>query len=140
MVGHLMTSPSEKRGYGHPPKNSQFKKGQSGNPNGRPRGSKNSRTLLIAKLDDKVRATIDGDTVWITKREAGITQQANNFAKGDLKVFRMVTEMEALSERLLGDTPASQSGTLAPSEIPASAYDEIVANFMADMRAQGGEA
>ena len=30
-------------GYGRPPKASQFKPGQSGNPNGRPRGAKTRR-------------------------------------------------------------------------------------------------
>jgi len=32
-------------GYGKPPKSHQWRRGQSGNPKGRPRGSRNRRTL-----------------------------------------------------------------------------------------------
>jgi len=43
-------------GYKKPPKNSQFKKGQSGNPGGRPRREKNNsaRILFNDALDEKV--------------------------------------------------------------------------------------
>ena len=37
-------------GYGKPPRHSRFKKGQSGNPKGRPRGSRNFSTDLKATL------------------------------------------------------------------------------------------
>ena len=39
-------------GYGKPPRQTQFKKGQSGNPNGRARGSKNLATLIMAALNE----------------------------------------------------------------------------------------
>ena len=44
-------------GYGKPPVNTRFRKGQSGNPHGRPRGARSASTILNAALKSKgVRA------------------------------------------------------------------------------------
>ncbi len=57
-------------GYGKPPEHTRFKKGHSGNGQGRPRGVKNLATLLGAALDEKVIVTENGRRRKITKREA----------------------------------------------------------------------
>ena len=41
-------------GYRHPPLHSRFKKGQSGNPNGRPAGQPNLKTVLERAMHQKV--------------------------------------------------------------------------------------
>lgn len=41
-------------GYGKPPKSGQFKKGQSGNPNGRPKGAKNKTTASLRMINNLV--------------------------------------------------------------------------------------
>ena len=49
-----------KVGYKRPPLHTRFRKGQSGNPRGRPRGSKNFSTLLTEALNEPVVVTEDG--------------------------------------------------------------------------------
>jgi hypothetical protein len=71
-------SPEQQRGYevGYrkPPRHTRFKKGQSGNPKGRPAGAKNLSTLLNEALNECVIVTENGGHRKITKREAIIKQ------------------------------------------------------------------
>jgi hypothetical protein len=57
-------------GYKKPPKHSQFKPGQSGNPNGRPKGSNNFATDFKAALKALVRVTKDGVPRTMTTQQA----------------------------------------------------------------------
>jgi hypothetical protein len=57
-------------GYGRPPRQHRFKKGQSGNPKGRPKGSKNTTNILRQVLDEKIIITQAGKPRNISKREA----------------------------------------------------------------------
>src|SRR6202023_2230754 len=80
-------------GYGKPPEHTRFKKGHTGNPQGRPRRAKNLATLLGAALDGKVTVTENGRRRTITKREAMIPQLANRSAQADLKAKAIVLGM-----------------------------------------------
>lgn len=42
-----MSDQRDRIGRGNPPKKSQFKKGQSGNPSGRPKGHGKPQTLMM---------------------------------------------------------------------------------------------
>jgi Family of unknown function (DUF5681) len=70
-------------GYGKPPKQTQFAKGRSGNPKGRPKGSRNFATVIQAELKKQVTITEDGKRKKITKREAVAKQLVNKAASGD---------------------------------------------------------
>ena len=59
-----------KIGYGKPPHHSRFEPGQSGNPRGRPPGSKNLSSLLKKALDEPVIVVENNRRRRIAKREA----------------------------------------------------------------------
>jgi hypothetical protein len=81
-------------GYGKPPRGTGFKKGQSGNPRGRPPLSKNLTTLLNDTLNEPVTITEDDRRRKITKREAVIKPLVNKSASGDPRSLNKLPRME----------------------------------------------
>ena len=72
-------------GYGKPPRQHQFQPGQSGNPKGRPKGVKNTATLLCDILDRKVEVRTGTTVRKMSVREAILTRFAESALKGDTK-------------------------------------------------------
>ena len=85
-------------GYGKPPLHSQFGKGHSGNPRGRPKGSLNLSTLLDGALNERVIVSENGKRKRITKREAILKQLVNKAASGDPKSIQMLLTEIRLAE------------------------------------------
>jgi hypothetical protein len=80
-------------GYGKPPRGAGFKKGQSGNPRGRPPNSKNLTTLLNDALNEPVTITENGRRRNISKREAVIKQLVNKSASADPRSLRILLDL-----------------------------------------------
>jgi hypothetical protein len=57
-------------GYGKPPKSGQFKRGESGNRRGRPRGSLKLATDLAAELNEQITVREDGRARRVSKQRA----------------------------------------------------------------------
>lgn len=72
-------------GYGRPPKHSQFKKGQSGNPRGRPKNASSFKTDLAAELQEKLVLTENGKERKITKQRAFIKTLTAAAIKKDIR-------------------------------------------------------
>jgi hypothetical protein len=77
-------------GYGKPPKSSQFKKGISGNPSGRPKKPTDSISVLMRELDSKLTIHESGQRKVITKLEGIWKQSVNKAVTGDSKSVRLV--------------------------------------------------
>ena len=86
-------------GYGKPPRQTRFAKGQSGNPRGRPSGAKNFKTLLSEALNEPVIVTENGRRRKVSKREAIITQLVNRSAKADLPATKLLFDIARDLER-----------------------------------------
>lgn len=96
-------------GYGKPPKQAQFKKGQSGNSHGRPKGTLNLATVLERTLREKVVVNQSGRRKVMTKLEAAISQLVNKAASGDGHAIRYLCQLIASAEeRSVGTDPTAQ--------------------------------
>jgi hypothetical protein len=118
-------------GYRKPPRHAGFQKGRSGNPKGRPKGSKNLATLLNQALDETVMVTEDGRRCRVTKREQVITQLVNKSAAADLRAIKQLTDIVQRVERRNegSEAPSERAKLLAPDR-------EVVELFIARLRRQ----
>jgi hypothetical protein len=80
-------------GYGKPPKATRFKKGQSGNPKGRPQGSLNVAVVFVKTLRERVVINENGRRRTVTKLEAALKQLVNRAAGGELRALRQLVEL-----------------------------------------------
>lgn len=78
-----------KVGYGRPPKSHQFKKGQSGNPKGRPKYPTTIKEALVRNLSKKVTITEDG----VHKRVIVLDVFVRQFVKEMLKCNMKAVEI-----------------------------------------------
>lgn len=69
-------------GYGKPPKHSRFKKGESGNPKGRPKKSKNLKSLLTGELTAPTAILEDGKRQTVSRVEAIVKAYVSKALKG----------------------------------------------------------
>lgn len=80
-------------GYGKPPAHSRFRRGQSGNPKGRPKGSKGVRGLVNSALDETVRVAENGRPRAIKKRQAILLSMIAKAIKGDVRAAALVMRL-----------------------------------------------
>jgi hypothetical protein len=81
-------------GYRKPPKVTQFAKGKSGNPKGRPKQSRNLVTLIDEELDKTLVIQENGKKIHITKREAMAKRIVNAALNGDAKSTSALISMD----------------------------------------------
>jgi hypothetical protein len=115
-----------KVGKNCPPKQSQFKPGQSGNPAGRPKGSSNIKTKVERELRKSVPVTKNGKPTRMTKGNVIVAQLVDSSMKGDVRTAAMVI-------RLTEDdvaAPGTAANTITESPMPdKDALKRIIARL-----------
>jgi hypothetical protein len=106
-----VSDPRYETGYGKPPKNRQFNKGKSGNPGGRPKGSKNFATIFHEVGRQKVKVTDNGVTREITKFEASAMQLLNKASTGDMRALNTIVSWIRLFQEVANEPEKSVSET-----------------------------
>jgi hypothetical protein len=118
-------------GYKRPPPASQFKPGQSGNPNGRPKGAKNFATVLQEELNTAVTVTENGKRRKISKRQAVAKQLVNSAATGNAKAIPVLLKEIRFRESLHpveSDRP-SKRASLFDIDLKSLSDEELVALY-----------
>jgi Family of unknown function (DUF5681) len=106
-------------GYGKPPRETRFKRGQSGNPRGRPPGAKNLSTLLNEALNELVVVTENGGRKRISKRRAAFKQLVNDAAKGEWRALKLLVDILQDIERRSEPQTEESSFSLADEKVIA---------------------
>ena len=77
-------------GYRRPPKATQFAAGKSGNPKGRPKGSRSVGAVLKDVLQQKIAVTENGKTRRIPALEVMLRRLANDAMRSDPHAIRLL--------------------------------------------------
>ena len=104
-------------GYGKPPLETRFKRGQSGNPRGRPRGAKNLATLLDEALNELVVVNENSGRRRISKRKAALKQLVNEAAKGNWRALKLLVDILQDIERRSEPQTEESSFSLADEKV-----------------------
>ncbi len=117
-------------GPGRPPKEFQFKPGQSGNPKGLRRKTQPTapdlKAIFERALNEKVKFKRGERELTTTKAEAGIFKLVNQFAEGDRHARR---EVIALADKLGVDLPLDKGIETLAAAFTAEDQD-IIDDFL----------
>jgi uncharacterized protein DUF5681 len=115
MVAHRRptVSEDEKVGYKRPPKATQFQKGRSGNPKGRPKNTRNLKADLADELTSRISITVHGRAASVTKQKALVMALITRAIKGDTRaatvivtLIRQLLEADAQFDDAMQPSPA----------------------------------
>ena len=119
-------------GYKRPPKATQFKKGQSGNPRGRLAGTRNFETDLREELSEMVRIREPGKRPYkVTKQRAMLKRLCAEAAKGKSQAMALFFKLVIHLER--GDQPSDEQSVLTPDD------QEILKDYLQRNRSRDDE-
>jgi len=118
--------PDYEVGYCRPPKETQFKKGQSPNPTGRKRKPKSVQVQMQEVLAQKIPITEGGKIKRLPRQQVILLNLANKAAKGDLKAAAFVFNLLCSPEH--ADTDTIDQASLSPDD--QAMFDKVLRELM----------
>ena len=116
-----MAGDDHSAGYCQPPKASRFKKGVSGNPQGRPRMSRDLRADIYDELAEPIEIKDEsGRVLAISKQRALVKALVRKALSGDI---RAATTLFSLTLRRNGQVAEAQSGKDAEDDALLQDYE-----------------
>jgi hypothetical protein len=112
-------------GRGKPPLGTRFKKGQSGNPKGRPRGTKNLKTDLMEELQETIVVREGDRTVRMSKQRLMVKTVMNMSLRGDARAFVALLRMIMSFMPDVGSTEVAPALTVDEKEMLQGIVDEM---------------
>jgi hypothetical protein len=101
-------------GYKQPPKHFQFQPGQSGNPNGRPKGTRNFKSDLRDELSETISFREGNREVSMSKQRALIKRLVGSAIEGDA---RSIATLMSFCARAFGEDNDDQQQAPEDREI-----------------------
>lgn len=113
-------------GYRKPPAHTRFKKGQSGNPKGRRKGTQNLATDLAEELGERIRVREGDREYWASKQRAILKALMARASKGDV---RAISVLFSIAKAVKSESAATADEPMTDSE--QEIFDRFLARHVA---------
>ena len=128
-------------GFGKPPKAHQFRKGQSGNRNGRPKHSRSKERTMLESLNRTVKVVEDGRPRIMTKLEVIVETTIHKAMQGDrsarAEVFKFVEKYSR--DKAEADRNRQSGPLILPGLMDRDEWMKMVAKTQAKARGETPE-
>ncbi len=121
-------------GYARPPKEHRFRKGRSGNPKGRPKGTNNFRTDVVATLKAPVPIMENGKPRTVSTQLAVLMRLRERALRGDAKALDRYLQLAGA----YNNEEPSQTVNAALPDADRAIIDRALARLSPDVRGGDG--
>lgn len=127
----MTARPPKQVGYKHPPEETQFKPGVSGNPRGRPKGRVSLSAVLRKALLERVEIRENGRQRMASKLEVVMKQLVNKSASGDMRAIQFLAGLIGIY---------APETTEQAAQDPLEAYDQQVLDSIVERMRRAAKA
>ena len=124
-------------GYKKPPRHTQFRKGKSGNPAGRPKRAVNVQASLTKTLSEPVIVRIDGKPTKMSSLDAGLLNLRTNMLKGDPKAIAILVKMMVAADMI--KLPQESETDVSINREDQRMLDDLCARYGLDASSKSNE-